>query len=101
MTSYSPDSQTTTDIARLGDINSSATLFLPRSAVAALRVTSTPSERNVSPTRRCQATNSSRNRLFTTIPTIAAEFGGSEGTRTPDPLHAMQVRYQLRHRPIV
>src|SRR5690606_31311175 len=24
---------------------------------------------------------------------------GSEGTRTPDPLHAMQVRYQLRHRP--
>src|SRR5215213_8037985 len=27
-------------------------------------------------------------------------FGGSEGTRTPDPLHAMQVRYQLRHRPV-
>ena len=26
-------------------------------------------------------------------------FGGPEGTRTPDPLHAMQVRYQLRHRP--
>ena len=26
-------------------------------------------------------------------------FGGAEGTRTPDPLHAMQVRYQLRHRP--
>ena len=26
-------------------------------------------------------------------------WGGPEGTRTPDPLHAMQVRYQLRHRP--
>ncbi len=24
---------------------------------------------------------------------------GPEGIRTPDPLHAMQVRYQLRHRP--
>ncbi len=26
---------------------------------------------------------------------------GAKGTRTPDPLHAMQVRYQLRHSPIV
>ena len=26
-------------------------------------------------------------------------FGGAEGTRTPDPLHAMEVRYQLRHSP--
>ena len=25
--------------------------------------------------------------------------GGAEGIRTPDPLHAMQVRYQLRHSP--
>ncbi len=25
---------------------------------------------------------------------------GPEGIRTPDPLHAMQVRYQLRHGPI-
>jgi hypothetical protein len=26
-------------------------------------------------------------------------LGGAEGTRTPDPLHAMQMRYQLRHSP--
>ena len=26
---------------------------------------------------------------------------GAEGTRTPDPLHAMQMRYQLRHSPKV
>ena len=26
--------------------------------------------------------------------------GGAEGTRTPDPLHAMEVRYQLRHSPV-
>jgi hypothetical protein len=30
---------------------------------------------------------------------VPAEIGGAEGTRTPDPLHAMQVRYQLRHSP--
>src|SRR5690242_689882 len=25
--------------------------------------------------------------------------GGAEGIRTPDPFHAMEVRYQLRHSP--
>lgn len=30
---------------------------------------------------------------------LPGKIGGPEGTRTPDPLHAMQVRYQLRHRP--
>jgi hypothetical protein len=28
------------------------------------------------------------------------EIGGPEGTRTPDLLHAMQTRSQLRHRPV-
>ena len=29
----------------------------------------------------------------------AFAIGGAKGIRTPDPLHAMQVRYQLRHSP--
>ncbi len=32
-------------------------------------------------------------------PTRYGVLGGAEGIRTPDPLHAMQVRYQLRHSP--
>ena len=32
---------------------------------------------------------------------LTSTFGGAEGIRTPDPLHAMQVRYQLRHSPAV
>jgi hypothetical protein len=30
---------------------------------------------------------------------VSCFVGGAEGIRTPDPLHAMQVRYQLRHSP--
>ena len=26
---------------------------------------------------------------------------GAKGIRTPDPLHAMEMRYQLRHSPVV
>src|SRR3546814_29256 len=37
--------------------------------------------------------------LMAVEPRKSTDFGGPEGTRTPDPLHAMQVRYQLRHRP--
>ncbi len=29
------------------------------------------------------------------------DVGGAEGTRTPDPLVANEVRYQLRHSPVV
>src|SRR5690349_892825 len=32
---------------------------------------------------------------------LSVDPGGAEGIRTPDPLHAMQVRYQLRHSPMV
>jgi hypothetical protein len=32
---------------------------------------------------------------------LTCNFGGAEGTRTPDPLHAMQMRYQLRHSPVL
>jgi hypothetical protein len=28
------------------------------------------------------------------------KLGGAEGIRTPDPLHAMEVRYQLRYSPV-
>ena len=36
-----------------------------------------------------------------TIRTMAltCDFCGAEGIRTPDPLHAMEVRYQLRYSP--
>ena len=27
-------------------------------------------------------------------------YGGAKGIRTPDPLHAMEMRYQLRHSPV-
>ena len=32
-------------------------------------------------------------------PLTSDDARGAEGTRTPDPLHAMEVRYQLRHSP--
>jgi hypothetical protein len=31
----------------------------------------------------------------------ASDLGGAEGTRTPDPLVANEVRYQLRYSPLV
>src|SRR5579872_5680218 len=33
-------------------------------------------------------------------PLTCKNFGGAEGIRTPDPLHAMEVRYQLRYSPV-
>lgn len=39
--------------------------------------------------------------LTKTVNEVSGHYiGGSDGTRTRDPLHAMQVRYQLRHRPM-
>ncbi len=34
-------------------------------------------------------------------PLTCGFIGGAEGTRTPDPLVANEVRYQLRHSPVV
>jgi hypothetical protein len=34
-------------------------------------------------------------------PLTCSDVGGAEGTRTPDPLVANEVRYQLRHSPMV
>jgi hypothetical protein len=34
-------------------------------------------------------------------PLTCGYIGGAEGTRTPDPLVANEVRYQLRHSPMV
>ena len=36
-----------------------------------------------------------------TEPLACGDVGGAEGTRTPDPLVANEVRYQLRHSPMV
>lgn len=33
------------------------------------------------------------------VPLTRADVSGAKGTRTPDLLHAMQTRYQLRHSP--
>ena len=32
---------------------------------------------------------------------LATKLSGAEGIRTPDPLHAMEVRYQLRYSPLI
>src|SRR5687768_16001252 len=50
--------------------------------------------RLVWPSRRSWRTQKARSRGLR-----AFDVGGAEGTRTPDPLHAMQMRYQLRHSP--
>ena len=45
----------------------------------------------------------SRPGLNEKVPVIADRdfpYGGGKGTRTPNPLLAKQVRYQLRHAPI-
>lgn len=45
--------------------------------------------------RAGEARTYARKREFDTSPS-----GGAKGIRTPDPLHAMEMRYQLRHSPV-
>ena len=70
----------------------SSTTYGPRSG-------STMPPTALSPTGADDAQVGGRKRQRTACGPQAVLFGGAEGTRTPDPLHAMQVRYQLRHSP--
>ena len=55
--------------------------------------------RGFEPLTACMPIQQSRYRLRPAQAELIT-LGGAEGIRTPDPLHAMQVRYQLRHSPI-
>jgi hypothetical protein len=66
---------------------------------------SPPELRGLEPLTPCMPNQQSRYQLrsaqTTNTPSTRRQgvLRGAEGTRTPDPLHAMQVRYQLRHSP--
>ena len=48
-----------------------------------------------------ESLENSRFRMKKGIPTfVKIPVRGAKGIRTPDPLHAMEMRYQLRHSPV-
>src|SRR5215471_19871398 len=55
---------------------------------------------DLAPTMASQARQHLSSRDRTLHLTCKNLVGGAEGIRTPDPLHAMEVRYQLRYSPV-
>src|SRR5215471_7526485 len=55
---------------------------------------------DLAPTMAPQARQRLSSRDRTLHLTCKNLVGGAEGIRTPDPLHAMEVRYQLRYSPV-
>jgi hypothetical protein len=72
---------------------------LPFSWLHSRRMAGKTRPRNIQDSSKIAVGLKEKSRRITFGYVIRRLLGGAEGTRTPDPLHAMQVRYQLRHSP--